>query len=151
MPARLRMNPPDSMWLLAPDYSLTNALFREEPLDPRFGLLDGVLGEAAVLVKGDVLLAFVLHVDFDVVLEVLADGGQVGHHRDPEFLEPFRLADPGELQNLRRVQGPRAQNDLLFGEQSLHSVAFNHFNADSSLSFKQNPLHNRIRPIYFQT
>ena len=45
--------------------------------------------------------AGVLDVDLEVVLQVLADAGQVVHDLDAERRELGRVADAGELEQLR--------------------------------------------------
>ena len=66
-------------------------------------------------VRGDRhrLRAGVLDVDLEVVLEVLADAGQVGDHVDAEGLEMLvGVADARELEELRGVDRAAAQHDL---------------------------------------
>jgi hypothetical protein len=64
----------------------------------------------------DRLLGGVLDVDLEVVLQVLADAGQVVHDVDAERLEVVRVADAGELQQLRRVDRAAAQDHLAGGD-----------------------------------
>ncbi len=59
----------------------------------------------------DRLRAGVLDVDLEMVLQVLAHAGQVGHHGHAQRLELGRGADARELQELRRVDGATAQDD----------------------------------------
>ena len=63
----------------------------------------------------DRLLGGVLDVDLEVVLEVLADAGQVVHERDAELGEVLLVADAGELEQLRGVDRAAAQDDLAGG------------------------------------
>src|SRR5690606_6104395 len=63
-------------------------------------------------VEGHRLLAGVLHVDLEVVLEVLTDTGQILHDRDAERLQVTRVAHAVELEQLRRVDRPTAEDDL---------------------------------------
>ena len=58
------------------------------------------------------MLASVLNEGFEVVLQVLADPGKVVEDRDVERLEFLRIADSGELQQLRGVEGAPAEDDL---------------------------------------
>ena len=60
----------------------------------------------------DGLRGGVLDVDLEVVLQVLADAGQVVDDVDPETAERPRVADAGELEHLRRVDRTAAQDDL---------------------------------------
>jgi hypothetical protein len=55
----------------------------------------------------------VLDIDLEVVLQVLADAGQVLDDLDPERAELGRRPDAGELEQLRRVDRPAAEHDLL--------------------------------------
>ncbi len=54
----------------------------------------------------------VLDVDLEVVLQVLAHAGQVGHRVDAEPAQQPGVAHPGQLQQLRRVDRASAQDDL---------------------------------------
>ena len=63
----------------------------------------------------DRLLGGVLDVDLEVVLEVLADAGQVVHEGDAELGEVLLVADAGELEQLGRVDRAAAQDDLAGG------------------------------------
>ncbi len=58
------------------------------------------------------LRAQVLDVHLEVVLEVLADTGQIGDDRHAERLELARGADAGELEQLRRVDRAAAEDHL---------------------------------------
>ena len=61
------------------------------------------------------LLAGVLQVHLQVVLQVLADAGQVEHQRHVQVAQQRRRADAGTLQDLRRGDGPGAQQHLAAG------------------------------------
>jgi hypothetical protein len=54
----------------------------------------------------------VLHVDLEVVLQVLAHAGQVVHHVDAERAQLVGRSDPRDLQQLGRVDGPAAEHHL---------------------------------------
>ena len=60
----------------------------------------------------DRLLGGVLDVDLEVVLEVLADAGQVVDHVDPERRQVLLVADTGELEQLRGVDRAAAEDHL---------------------------------------
>ncbi len=47
-----------------------------------------------------------------MVVEVGADAGQVVDHRNPDRREVAGRADPGNLQEVRRVDGAAADDDL---------------------------------------
>ncbi len=68
------------------------------------------------------LLAGVLHVDLEVILQVPADGRQVVHDGDVQPGEMRGIADAAELQQLRRVEGPATQDDFA-GRHRLGSAA----------------------------
>src|SRR5262245_12554596 len=63
-------------------------------------------------VERDRLLARKLDVSLDVVLQVLADAGQMLDDRDSERLEGVGVADPRQHQHLRRVDRAAAQDHL---------------------------------------
>lgn len=52
-----------------------------------------------------------------VVLEVAAHGGQLGHRLDPGVPQPVGVADAGAQQQVRRADRARAQDDLTAGPQ----------------------------------
>ena len=61
---------------------------------------------------GDGLRARVLHVDLEVVLQVLPHAGQVGDDADPVRAQLVRRADARQLEQLRRVDRAAAEHDL---------------------------------------
>ena len=63
-----------------------------------------------------------LHVDLEVVLQVLADAGEVVRRPRCRGLEVGRRAHARELEQLRRVDGAAAQHDLA-GARDLHRAA----------------------------
>ena len=65
-----------------------------------------------VLLHAHRLLTRVLDVHLEVVLQVLADTRQVVYHVDAERLQFACVADAGQLQQLRAVDGAAAQDDL---------------------------------------
>jgi hypothetical protein len=85
--ALLRMKPPASNWLLA----------EQQPLGADRRLVPPVQRR----VQRHRLLAGVLQVHLQVVLEVLADPGQLVHQRDVEVAQQRGRADPGALEDLR--------------------------------------------------
>src|SRR4051794_36401158 len=81
-----------------------------------------------------------------MVLEVSADPGDVRDDRDPEATERVRRTDPGELQQLRRVEGT-AREDHLAGEDRLRSAAPPlDLDAGSAAAVDVNPGDERPRP-----
>jgi hypothetical protein len=65
-----------------------------------------------VRVHGHRLPARELHVHLEVVLQVRADTRQVRDRRDAARVQQAGRADAGELQQLRRVDRPAAQDDF---------------------------------------
>ena len=53
-----------------------------------------------------------LEIEFEMVLQVLADAGPVGDDVDPERAQFRRRPHARQLQQLRRVDRPAAKNDL---------------------------------------
>ena len=50
-----------------------------------------------------------------MILQILAHARQVGHHGNPEGLQPLPLPYAGKFQQDGRAHGPRRQNDLRAG------------------------------------
>ena len=88
----LRANPPPSKWLVAP-----GPLRKNSQLAP----INGRFCHFSAGCHRDRELAAVLDVHLKVILQVLADAGQVGHRADAEALELARVADSGKLEELR--------------------------------------------------
>ncbi len=57
------------------------------------------------------------HPQLQVVLQVLADAGQRVRDRNAVAGEQRRIADAGELQQMRRVHGTGGKDDLAAGAQ----------------------------------
>ena len=55
-----------------------------------------------------------------MVLQVLAHARQVAHHADAVLAQQRRRPDPGQLQQLRRLQRAGAQQHLAPGSQRAH-------------------------------
>ncbi|MDH6501180.1 hypothetical protein M2156_007399 [Streptomyces sp. SAI-149] len=81
----------------------------EEPLQPD----EGGAPFREIRLHGDGLLAGVLDVHLQVVLQVLADARQVVDDVDAERAQLLGVADAGELEQLRGVDGAAAEDDLL--------------------------------------
>ncbi len=74
---------------------------------------DGALGDEVLRrMERDRLRARVLHVGFDVVLQVRADAGNVRHRRDAELLQRVGVADAGQHQDLRRIDRAAGDDDF---------------------------------------
>ncbi len=85
------------------------------------------------------LLAGVLQVEFQMILQVGADARQVMHHRDVQVAQQGRRADAGALQQLRR--GDRAAAHQYFaagvGGDRVVAVAHQVGDADGALAAEQ--------------
>ena len=97
------MKPPASKWFVAPGPERKNS-----HLNPTQGRLRHFI--AGAIETG--CLRAVLDVDLEVVLQVLADARQVVDDVDAERLELAGVADPGELEQLRRVDRAAAEDHL---------------------------------------
>ena len=102
-PARLRMKPPVSKWLVAPSPSPRSS--QRAPISPR-------ANEPDRRVERDRLLRRDLEIELEMVLQVLADPGQVDDERDAVRLQLRRRPDAGQLQELRRVDRPAGKDHL---------------------------------------
>ena len=90
----------------------------------------------------DGLLGAVLDVDLEVVLQVLADAREVVDDVDPERLELARVADAGELQQLRRVDRAAAE-DHLAGLDPLRPDPARDLDADRPRAVEEHAIHER--------
>jgi len=54
----------------------------------------------------------VLDIHLEMVLEVLADAGEMVDGLDPDRTEMVGVTDPGELEELRRIERTSAQDDF---------------------------------------
>ena len=86
----------------------TRAGAEEEPLEAH----PGAVAPFHRRCHRDGLLRRVLDVDLEVILEVLADTRKVVHDVDVECIELATVADPRELQELRRVDRAAAEDHL---------------------------------------
>ncbi|MCY1359422.1 hypothetical protein D9M69_459920 [compost metagenome] len=97
-------------------------------------------------VQRDRLLAGVLQVHLQVVLEVLADARQVVHHRHAEIAQQRRRADAGTLQQLRRGDGAGAHQHLAARAHFLQRVvvALQIGRPDGALAVEQDAVGQRV-------
>src|SRR5581483_6793491 len=84
----------------------------------------------------------VLDVDLEVILEVLADAGQVVDRANADRLELPRVADARELQELRRVDRAAAEEDLP-GPDGGTPPAMDHLDADGAAGLEEDARHER--------
>ena len=70
-------------------------------------------------IQGDGLGAGVLHIGFQVVLQVFAYAAQRCDHVQAKGLQFSRVANARELQELRRIDGATRQNHLAPGAELL--------------------------------
>ena len=95
-------------------------------------------------IQGDGLFAGHLEVELQMVLQVLAHTGQVVHHRQTECPQFFRRADTGKLQQLRRVDGAAAQDDLATRLHLHFGIATQVDHARGATPGKNHPAHPRL-------
>ena len=93
----------------------------------------------------DRLLGGVLDVDLEVVLEVLADAGQVVDDVDAELAEQRLVADAGELEQLRGVDRATAEDDLAGVARCGAAAAAPVVDADRALALEAHPGRHRQR------
>ena len=98
-----RTKPPPSKWFVAPGPERKNSHWKPThgPVPPLHRGCDR-----------DRLRRRVLDVHLEMVLEVLPDARQVVDDVDAEGRELVRVADPRELEELRRVDRPAAEDHL---------------------------------------
>ena len=109
---------------------------KQQPLQANFGLDQGVDRR----VQRDGFFAGVLHIGFEVVLEVLAHAFARGHHGDVQRREQRGVAHAGELQQLGGVDGAATQNHLTRGAHLHANPVVHHLNTDRTRrvrAFKQ--------------
>jgi hypothetical protein len=75
--------------------------------------------------------------DVDVIRQVLADRGQHVRRGDAEALEVLRIADAGQLQQLRRQQSAGAQDHLAPRVQGAALAALQHLHPDRAAPLEQ--------------
>ena len=106
------------------------------------------------LVEGDRLQAGVLDIDLEMVLQVAADTRQVGHHRHGQRAELVGRPDAGQHQQLRRVDGAAAEDDLAGGPRLADLAALAILDADRAVLLEQHPprqracLDGEVRPLH---
>lgn len=59
-----------------------------------------------------------------MIVEVLANSGEINNDRDVDTGEKSRVTDTGDLQDLRSVNGSSRKNNLLLRLDSLLGAAF---------------------------
>ena len=79
-----------------------------------------------------------LDVHLEVVLQVLADARDIGDHVDAEPPQLLGIADPGQLEELRRCDRP-AREDHLAGPGLDSRAAVRVFDADRAVPLEQDP------------
>ena len=80
-----------------------------------------------------------------MVLQVLADTGQVVHHVDAERLERLGVADARELEQLRRVDRTAAEDDLVRARLLERVLAGAVLDADGARALEEHPRDLRAR------
>ncbi len=80
------------------------------------------------------------HQHVRVVLQVAADAGQLVHRVDTVAFQFLRIADPGQLQQLRRVDGAAGQ-DHLAGLDGVHAALVLHLHTGGAFAVEADPVH----------
>ena len=96
------------------------------------------------VVDGDRLGAAELHADLEMVLQVGADAGHVGDHRDAVAAQQIRRADAGKLQELRRIERAAGEDDLALGVGGARRRALTILNADGAPALEQDARRQRV-------
>src|SRR5204863_3858412 len=81
-----------------------------------------------------------LDVDLEVVLEVLADAGEIVARPDADSLELLCVADTGELEQLRRVDRPAAEDHLVRPDAAC-AASLDDLDADGAPALDLEPRH----------
>jgi hypothetical protein len=79
-------------------------------------------GQFIEVVVSDFLLAAIQRADVQVILQIATHIGQVGDHFDGVLAQMIGRTEPGQHQQLRRVDGAGSE-DHFTGFDSLHSVS----------------------------
>src|SRR4029453_10572937 len=87
----------------------------------------------------------VLDIDLEVVLQVLADAGQVLDDLDPERAELGRRSDARELEQLRRVDRPAAEPDPPGPRRARAAARARVLDADRTVALEQDAGRKRER------
>ncbi len=118
------------------------AAAEEQPLesDPRLA----PIGERRL--HRDRLRALVLDVDLEMVLEVLADAGQVVDDRDPDGLQLRGIADAGELEQLGRVDRAASEDHLAAVDRLRPTALSVSSTPDRPAALEDDPGHERPGP-----
>ena len=119
-----------------------HALLEEEPLEADH---DHAV-RLQVAVERDRLLAAVLHVNLQMVVQVLADARQVDRRRDADRAQVIGRTDAGEHQELRRAEGAGADDHLARGEGLAGLAAHGVGQAEGPPLVEQHPLAERAGP-----
>lgn len=129
-----RRNAPASKWLVLP-------VPEQQPAQADQGLAQRV----QPAVQGDGFEAPILAVDFQVILQVLAHTGQLVPQRYPGIRQHVRGADPGTLQQRRRTDRARRQDDLSRRVDFDNATAAAQADAGHHAAIAQDPLRGRAR------
>ncbi|MNS75696.1 hypothetical protein D3C72_1092230 [compost metagenome] len=92
----------------------------------------------------DRLLALVLQVHFQMILQVGADAGQVVHQIDVQAAQQVGRADAGALQDLRRGDGAATQQHFAARGGALRLVVVQPLHAHGALAREQDAVGQRV-------
>ena len=80
-----------------------------------------------------------------MILQVLANTGQLMHHADAVVGNVFWATDAGQLKNLRRTKGACGQNDFPLGPDLALGSAGTVGHAHGAFAFEDDPAGTGIR------
>ncbi len=80
----------------------------------------------------------------EMVLQVLADPGQRVRDRDADAAEMVGIADPGQLQDMRRADRAAGQDHLGQRVDALGLAAARELDPDRALAVEQHAMHQRV-------
>src|SRR5262245_23542320 len=121
---------------------------REQPLSEQSVTQSGggaMLPTVNHVVHRDRLGAAILHANLKVVLQLGSDPRHVGDYVYSKRLQQRRRSEPGQLQELRRVERAAGDDDLRVGVSNAGRIAAPVFDADGAASRKEDPARQRVR------
>ena len=96
------------------------------------------------VVERDRLLAAQDDAAGNMVVEIVADARRIGDHRDAQRLQERRRAEPGKLQELRRIERARSDDHLDIGAGAAFVVADKILDAGRAPAIEQNARGERL-------
>src|SRR5215469_10457606 len=81
-----------------------------------------------------------------MILKIFSDTGHISHHTNPHFSEVLAWSNPGEHEQLRRINGATGKDDLFMRPDLLFAALFQSGDTNGTCSFKQDARRQRFRP-----